>query len=81
MGKIMSDMPIEEFRKSGHQLFDWIADYLKDIEKYPTMSQINPGDIRKRIPDSPPVKGEEIEIILSDVDKILMDGITHWNHP
>ncbi|MFI5237220.1 MAG: pyridoxal phosphate-dependent decarboxylase family protein, partial [Ignavibacteriales bacterium] len=81
MGKIMSDMPIEEFRKSGHQLVDWIADYLKDIEKYPTMSQINPGDIRKRIPDSPPVKGEEIEIILSDVDKILMDGITHWNHP
>ncbi len=77
----MSDMPIEEFRKSGHQLVDWVADYLKDIEKYPTMSQINPGDILNRIPDSPPTKGEDIANVLNDVDKILMDGITHWNHP
>lgn len=77
----MSDMPIEEFRKSGHQLIDWIADYLNDIEKYPPLSQINPGDILKRIPESPPQKGEDIENVLKDVDKILMDGITHWNHP
>jgi aromatic-L-amino-acid decarboxylase len=81
MGNIMSDMPIEEFRKSGHQLVDWIADYLKDIERYPPLSQVNPGDILKRIPKSPPQKGEEIENVLNDVDKILMDGITHWNHP
>jgi aromatic-L-amino-acid decarboxylase len=77
----MSDMPIEEFRKSGHQLVDWIADYLKDIEKYPPLSQATPGDILKRIPKSPPKKGEDIANVLTDVDKILMDGITHWNHP
>ncbi len=77
----MSDMPLEEFRKNGHQLVDWIADYLKDIEKYPPLSQVNPGDILKRIPQSPPQKGEDIENVLNDVDKILMDGITHWNHP
>jgi len=45
MGNIMSDMPLEEFRKNGYQLIDWIADYLKDIEKYPPLSQVNPGDI------------------------------------
>ncbi len=77
----MSDMPLEEFRKSGHQLVDWIADYLKDIEKYPPLSSINPGDISKQMPKSPPQKGEEIEKVLSDVDKILMEGVTHWNHP
>ena len=77
----MSDMPLEEFRKNGHQLVDWIADYLKDIEKYPPLSQVNPGDILKRIPQTPPQKGEGIENVLRDVDKILMDGITHWNHP
>lgn len=77
----MSDMPIEEFRKSGHHLVDWIADYLNDIEKYPSLSQVNPGDILKRIPQSPPQKGEDIENVLRDVDNILMDGITHWNHP
>ncbi|MEJ2103757.1 MAG: pyridoxal-dependent decarboxylase [Ignavibacteriaceae bacterium] len=77
----MSDMPIEEFRKSGYQLVDWIANYLNDIEKYPPLSQVNPGDISKEISTNPPREGEEIEKVLSDVDKILMDGITHWNHP
>ena len=77
----LNDMPLEEFRKNGYQLVDWIADYLKDIEKYPPLSQVNPGDILKRIPQVPPTNGEDIENILSDVDKILMDGITHWNHP
>ena len=75
------DMPIEEFKKNGYQLIDWIADYLKDIEKYSPLSQVNPGDILKQIPKTPPIKGEEIEKVLSDVDKIIMDGITHWNHP
>lgn len=77
----MTDMPSEEFRKNGHQLVDWIADYLKDIEKYPPLSKVNPGDILKRIPQSPPQAGEDIENVLKDVDKILLDGITHWNHP
>ena len=77
----MSDMPTEEFRKSGHQLVDWIADYLKDIEKYPPLSRIKPGDISKNIPAVPPQKGEDIKTVLSDVDKILMEGVTHWNHP
>lgn len=77
----MSDMPPEEFRKNGYKLVDWIADYLNDIEKYPPLSQVNPGDILKRIPQTPPTNGEEMENILMDVDKILMDGITHWNHP
>ncbi len=77
----MADMPSEEFRKNGHQLVDWIADYLKDIEKYPPLAQVKPSDILKRIPQFPPQKGENIENVLNDVDKILMDGITHWNHP
>jgi aromatic-L-amino-acid/L-tryptophan decarboxylase len=77
----MLDMPSEEFRKNGYKLVDWIADYLTNIEKYPPLSQINPGDILKRIPQTPPTNGEDIENVLADVDKILMDGITHWNHP
>lgn len=77
----MSDMPIEEFRNNGYKLIDWIANYLKDIEKYPPLSQVNPGDILKRIPQTPPINGEDLENVLKDVDKIIMDGITHWNHP
>jgi len=74
-------MPKEEFRKAGYQLIDWIADYLNSIEKYPVMSQVKPGDISKQIPVAPPVNGEKIEKVLSDIDKVLIDGITHWNHP
>ena len=75
------DMPADEFRKYGHQLVDWIAEYLNSIEKYPILSQVNPGDILKRIPEIPPQNGEDIEKVLSDIDKLLMNGITHWNHP
>jgi aromatic-L-amino-acid/L-tryptophan decarboxylase len=77
----MLDMPSHEFRKNGYKLVDWITNYLKDIEKYSPLSQVKPGDISKRIPQTPPAKGEDIENVLADVDKILMDGITHWNHP
>ncbi len=77
----MLDMPSEEFRKNGYKLVDWIADYLTSIEKYPPLSHVNPGDILKRIPQVPPKNGEAIENVLADVDKILMNGITHWNHP
>ncbi len=79
--KNLNDMPVEEFRNNGYQLVDWITNYLKDIEKYPPLANVNPGDILKRIPQSPPQSGEDIENVLADVDKILMDGITHWNHP
>ena len=77
----LNDMPSEEFRKNGYKLVDWIVDYYANIEKYSPLAQINPGEIFKKIPDSPPVNGEDIENVLNDVDKILLQGITHWNHP
>lgn len=81
MEKNLTDMPIENFRTNGKELIDWIADYLQKIEKYPPLSKVKPGEIYSRIPNEPPTKGEDIENVLSDIDKILIDGITHWNHP
>ncbi|MBE0650872.1 MAG: amino acid decarboxylase [Bacteroidales bacterium] len=75
------DMPVEEFRKYGYQVVDWIADYLKNVEKYPVLSQINPGDVKSKIPAQPPQQGESFDKIIKDVDEIIMPGITHWNHP
>lgn len=75
------DMPVEEFRKYGYQFIDWIADYIKNMSDYPVLAQINPGDVKNKLPQTPPEKKESMEDILNDVNKIIMPGMTHWNHP
>jgi len=74
-------MSSEEFRKQGKQMIDWIADYYDNIEKYPVLSQVKPGDIRNQLPASPPIQGESIEQIMDDVNSIILPGITHWQSP
>jgi len=82
----MADKPFggmdpEEFRKIGKEVVDWMADYLKDAEKYPVFSQVKPGDIRKQLPTEPPSAPENMQTILADFHRIILPGITHWNHP
>jgi aromatic-L-amino-acid decarboxylase len=74
-------MPAEQFRRHGHQLIDWVADFLKEIDKHPVFPNINPGDIRRMLPPTPPQKGEAMEDILADADRVIMPGMAHWNHP
>nr|AAG60665.1 tyrosine/dopa decarboxylase [Thalictrum flavum subsp. glaucum] len=71
----------EEFRRQGHMMIDFLADYYRDIEKYPVRSQVEPGYLRKEIPDSAPYNPESIETILEDVHKQIIPGITHWQSP
>ncbi len=75
------DMPPGEFRKYGHKLIDWIADYMENIESYPVLSQVEPGQIKNMLPSSPPSGNEDFDKIFGDIEKIIMPGITHWNHP
>ncbi len=74
-------MDSETFRKYGYLAVDWVADYLRDVEKYPVLSTSAPGDIRNRLPQNPPEAGESMDRILRDFEEILLPGITHWNHP
>ncbi len=74
-------MSPDEFRKQGKQMIDWIADYQEHVEKYPVLSQVKPGEIRNQLPEDPPGESETIEQIMSDVDSIIMPGITHWQSP
>ena len=74
-------MTNDEFRRWGHTLIDWIADYHRDVEHYPVMSQVKPGEIRAQLPAAPPVHGEPFEAILRDVEQIILPGITHWQSP
>jgi aromatic-L-amino-acid/L-tryptophan decarboxylase len=71
----------DEFRQWGHKLIDWLADYQQQVEQYPVMSQVKPGEIRSQLPAAPPVQSESFDAILRDVEQIIMPGITHWQSP
>ncbi|GIS57051.1 MAG: hypothetical protein CM1200mP1_09890 [Candidatus Neomarinimicrobiota bacterium] len=73
-------MTTEEFRKAGYKTVDWIADYYDHIEDYPVFPQVQPGEIRSKLPEDPPQKGREYEKILQDMNT-MMPGITHWQSP
>ena len=77
----LGDMSKEEFRRFGHELIDWISDYLENVEDLPVMSQIEPGDLKAQLPSSPPLKGEGMEQIIADVDRLIVPALTHWSHP
>jgi len=84
MGNVPSpfgDMDPEEFRRHAHRLTDWIADYLADSSKYPVLARISTGTIASALPAEAPLNGCPFESILEDFDRILLPGITHWNHP
>jgi aromatic-L-amino-acid decarboxylase len=74
-------MNSEEFRRHGHEMIDWIADYLENSARYPVMAQVEPGDIRALLPESPPVQGQPMADIWADFQRDIMPGVTHWNHP
>ncbi len=77
----LGDMDSEAFRRYGHQVIDWIATYLEDMRPYPVLSRVAPGEIKAALPATPPVLPERMEAILADFDRIILPGITHWNHP
>lgn len=77
----LGDMSAEEFRRYGHQLIDWVADYLSHPERYPVLSQNRPGEVKAALPDAPPAAGESFDAILEDLDRVIVPGMTHWNHP
>jgi aromatic-L-amino-acid decarboxylase len=77
----LGDLPLDDFRRTGHELVEWIADYLENGEQYPVLSRSQPGEIRAQLPASPPVAPESLDEMLADFREIIMPGITHWNHP
>jgi len=74
-------MTPEEFRHFGHQLIDWIADYRARVAELPVMSRAEPGSIRAQLPASPPEQPEPFEAVLRDLDRIIVPGLSHWQHP
>jgi aromatic-L-amino-acid decarboxylase len=74
-------MSPDEFRRHAHMLVDWMADYMADVEQYPVRAQTPPGAIAGQLPDAAPEQGESFEAIFADFQRIVMPGVTHWQHP
>jgi aromatic-L-amino-acid decarboxylase len=74
-------MSAEDFRRFGHEIVDWIANYFEHIEELPVLAQIEPGDLKAQLPTSAPSEGESMAAILADVDRLIVPALTHWSHP
>jgi aromatic-L-amino-acid decarboxylase len=74
-------MTPEEFRRLGHQVVDWVADYRARAASLPVMSRVSPGDVKAQLPASPPAAPEAFEVILADVERVILPGLSHWQHP
>jgi aromatic-L-amino-acid decarboxylase len=74
-------MTPEDFRSHAHSLVDWMADYLADAGERRIVSDLLPGDVRRSLPVSAPAAGEPFERIAADFERLIIPGMTHWNHP
>src|SRR5690348_9965052 len=71
----------DEFRRFGHEIVDWIADYLAHPERYPVVPRTAPGALLDALPAQGPEKGEPMDRILADFQQLVVPAMTHWNHP
>src|SRR5215207_8036526 len=74
-------MSPEDFRRQGHAAIDWIADYWASLDDLPVRAQVTPGDVRRQLPASAPEDGEPFDAVLADLDRVVVPGLTHWQHP
>jgi aromatic-L-amino-acid/L-tryptophan decarboxylase len=74
-------MDVDQFRALAHQVVDWMADHLRDVEQLPVVPSVKPGEVRAALPDMPPEAAEPFEAIWGDFLKTIVPGVTHWNHP
>ncbi len=74
-------MTPDEFRTHGHELVDWIADYLEGVADQRVSPDVKPGDVRAALPEHPPTAPESFDAVMADVDRVIVPAITHWQHP
>lgn len=71
----------DDFAHWGRQIADWGRDYHQGLRARPVRAQVRPGDVAAQLPETPPELPEEMQQIFGDFERIVMPGITHWQHP
>ena len=74
-------MDASEFRRHGHSLVEWIADYLEHSDRYPVLPRVAPGDLTRALPPGPPEQAEPFDAVMGDFERLIVPALTHWNHP
>jgi len=77
-------MSSEEFRAAGRAMVDWIAEYWERLQGEggpPVLAQVKPGEVLAQLPERAPERGEALDAIVADVDRAVMPGVKHWQHP
>jgi aromatic-L-amino-acid decarboxylase len=74
-------MTPEEFREYGYAIVDLIADYRSRVGERPVMARSGPGEVKSQLPPAPPQSGESFDAVLADLERVILPGITHWQHP
>jgi aromatic-L-amino-acid/L-tryptophan decarboxylase len=77
----IGDLDPAEFRRRGHEVVDWIAGFLAAPERHPVLARVKPGDVRGALPPTAPEAPEPLDRVLADFERVILPGITHWNHP
>src|SRR3954469_15311171 len=77
----LGDLPPDEFRRQAQRVVGWIASYLENPERFPVLPGVAPGDITATLPLEPPAEAESIDAVLDDFERLIVPGVTHWNHP
>lgn len=71
----------DEFRRHGHEVVEWVARYLESVEGLPVQSPVEPGWVRSQLPSAPPTAPDDFADLLADLDRVIVPGTTHWQHP
>ncbi len=74
-------MTPEEFRRYGHKLIDWLADYHESMPDRPVMAASRPGEVREALPQAPPSEPEDFDAVIGDLNRVVLPGLSLWQHP
>jgi hypothetical protein len=75
----LGDMPPDDFRRYGHEMVDWLADYYERIEDLPVLSSVSPGWLTGELPGSAPESGEDFSVVIADLDRLILPAVTNWH--
>ena len=76
-----AELSPEEFRRAGHDLVDWISDYLAHPERHRVLPRARPGGLLDSLAPDPPERPSPQSAILADFEREILPRAVHWNHP